>query len=93
MREAASGARLVAAIFKVFGALCALGTAATLFALHRADPGGVPTVAIASVVGGGLLAVAILLFFAYVLELLADIRDNSENLAQTAISAYPERAK
>ena len=81
MREPSSRPRLVATIFKVFAPLCALGTAGTLFALQRADPGGVPAVVIAAVVGGPLLSIAVLLFFAYVLELLAGILDN------TAISA------
>jgi hypothetical protein len=76
----------VSFIFKGFAILSALAGFALVLYLHSNAVTTPPSVAVyASITGGTLFAVATLLFFAYVLELLADIYDNSEILAQIAI--------
>ena len=79
MRDPFSGPRVVSFIFKGFAILSGLGGAVVLVVLkhHEAT---VSLAQIASVVGATLFSAATLLFFAYVLELLADIKDNSERI-------------
>jgi TRAP-type C4-dicarboxylate transport system permease small subunit len=74
-----TGPRVVSFIFKGFAILSALAGLATLLVLHRNDGStSSPSLALyAAVVGGTLFAIATLLFFAYVLELLADIKESA----------------
>jgi hypothetical protein len=79
----------VAFVFKLFAVLTALGGAATLTSVYtNGDRSGDTATA---VIGGTVFGVIVLLFFAYVLEVLVDIRDNSEWMAARALGEYEDR--
>jgi hypothetical protein len=83
------GPRRVAAIFKVFAILTCIGgvlVLAGLFSNRASNP--VAGATYAAVIASTILGIATLLFFAYVLELLVDIRDNSE--ITTDLALIPE---